>query len=107
MKKSCQSCKFWSPVDPSLDRGWRIFGTCTKPVQYEALYEDVARRASWKDSEIKPALKSRLEAEGFVLQVTEPGVTVHLRTGMNHYCSEHQARVPAPQEASLTGGSGS
>jgi len=103
-KKTCHTCEWWSPTDSSLDGGWRIFGTCRKPVQY-ALIKTRARHAvGWSDDAMQARLKEDLRKAVFTVQSGDDDVPGYLRTGMDFGCNQWESadKTVKPREPSIT-----
>jgi len=101
--KTCSNCQHWSPVDPSLDQGVRMFGTCNAIARYETLYDKARGTAGWRTDVLMATLKSMLESEKSALQSPEGGMA-YLRTAKDFSCATHEYRVgeKPPANTSLT-----
>lgn len=104
VRKTCHGCLFWSPVDPTLDGGWRIFGTCQKPQQYHQLKKRVRHMIGWDDEKMREQLKLELKKAVVLTQSSDENETAFLRTSMDFGCNQWQGKeAGGPAEASMTG----
>lgn len=103
-KRTCHTCEFWAPVDQTMDGGWRIFGTCQKPEQYDSIKQRSRHAVGWNDDAMREKLKDELRKASFCVQSGEEGVPGYLRTGMDFSCNQwvSKDKTVKPQEASLT-----
>lgn len=103
VRKTCQTCSFWSPTDQTLDKGMRVFGTCLKPQQYATIEKKVRLMVGWDDARYREQIKLDLKKAVFCLQTTEAGVVAYMRTGMDFGCNQHDSKDKSgPSEPSLT-----
>ena len=108
VRKTCQSCQYWSPVDMTLDAGARIFGTCTKIGDYRTIYEKSRHLAGGDWNKLVEQLKLELRKAVACVQSTD-GDQIdrpYFRTGMDFSCGLWEGKPEAivtPKEPSLTG----
>lgn len=107
VKKTCHTCTHWAPVDPSLDAGMRIFGTCRQIGDYRAISERARHLAGGDMNRHREQMKLDLKKATACVQATDPYEGVdrpYLRTGMDFSCNLWEGKPEdAPKEPSLTG----
>ena len=98
VRKTCQSCQYWSPVDMTLDAGARIFGTCTKIGDYRTIYEKSRHLAGgdWNKlvEQLKLELRKAVAPEMQALAIRNDNVGEYVMTWWDAVC----ATAPKPKD---------